>query len=153
VVLNGLGDVTVTMWVNTTNTGQQALLSGANASNDNELLLFFLTDTEVRFYTDTLSYEIWSVPSVADGQWHHLALVRDVSNNEAILYVDGVSQGTKSTTLTAMSIDPGGLILGQEQDSVGGGYNTNQALEGTLDEVRIYSRTLTPTEITALAIG
>jgi hypothetical protein len=44
-------------------------------------------------------------------------------------------------------IAPGGLVLGQEQDAVGGGFDPAQALIGILDDVRLWHRILTPDEI------
>jgi hypothetical protein len=44
-----------------------------------------------------------------------------------------------------------GLVLAQEQDSVGGGFISSQAFSGSLDEARLYTRVLTPTEIADLA--
>ena len=78
-------------------------------------------------------------------------MTRDVSGSRVELFLDGVSRGTRTAVLSRLSIDPGGLVLAQEQDSVGGGFNSSQALSGSLDEVRFYTRVLTPTEISALA--
>ena len=151
-VLDGGDDVSVALWFQTTKTGQQALISGANASNSNEFLVFLLSDVEIRFDTGEDGSSVsWTVASVADGLWHHLAVVRDGSNGQVTLYIDGASQGTKSATLNPLQIDAGGLVLGQEQDSVGGGYTASQAFAGTLDEVRLYNQALTATEITTLA--
>jgi hypothetical protein len=50
-----------------------------------------------------------------------------------------------------LSISAGGLVFGQEQDSVGGGYSPAQALDGTLDDVRFYDRLLSAQKIGALA--
>lgn len=73
------------------------------------------------------------------------------SFDQVTLYIDGASQGTKPATLNPLQIDGGGLVLGQEQDSAGGGYTASQAFVGTLDEVRLYNQALTATEITTLA--
>ena len=78
-------------------------------------------------------------------------MTRDVSASRVELFLDGVSQGGQTASLTVLSIDPGGLVLAQEQDSVGGGFTSAQAFSGSLDEVRFYTRVLTPTEIAALA--
>ncbi|MEE8491683.1 MAG: LamG-like jellyroll fold domain-containing protein [Acidimicrobiia bacterium] len=152
-VLDGGDEVSVALWFQTTKTGQQALISGANASNSNEFLVFLASDTNVWFYTGARrnSRVTWKVASVAYGLWHHLAVVRDGSNSQVTLYIDGASQGTKSATLNPLQIDAGGLVLGQEQDSVGGGYTASQAFAGTLHEVRLYNQALTATEITTLA--
>jgi hypothetical protein len=53
-----------------------------------------------------------------------------------------------------IDIDPGGLIVGQDQDSVGGGFTTNNSLAGEVDELRFYSRALSTTDVAAiLALG
>ncbi|MCH8998255.1 MAG: GTPase ObgE, partial [Proteobacteria bacterium] len=151
--LDGLSDVTVTLWLRTTKTGQQALVSGAHGSNTNEFLLLLWSATSVGFFTgeNTGSRVNWTVPSLADGAWHHLAIVRDAAGNEATLYMDGLALGTQATTLSALNIDPGGFILGQEQDAVGGGFSVAQALDGSLDDVRLYNRTLSAAEVATLA--
>jgi hypothetical protein len=151
--MDGLADLTVTAWIKTTDTGQQAILSGANSANSNDFLLFLLSPTQIAFYTGETgnSNVSWTIPSIADGAWHHLALVRNDANNQAILYLDGVSQGSRNTPLNTLTVASGGLIVGQEQDSLGGGFDPNQALNGTLDDLRLHSRTLTPQEIANLA--
>ncbi len=44
----------------------------------------------------------------------------------------------------------GGLIIGQDQDSVDGGYSAIQSWAGDVDNLRIYNRALNSTEIRAL---
>jgi len=148
--LNGLSNVTVAGWIRSTKTGQQAIISGANSGNDNEYLIFLLSDTVLRLYGGGGSVQ-WTISSLADGGWHHLAMVRDADNNQATLYIDGNSQGVRPKVFGALSIEVGGLVLGQEQDSVGGGFQASQAFSGDIDEFRVYSRVLTGPEITGLA--
>ena len=119
---DGASEVTAALWVKTTKTGQQGVVSAARAGNDNEFLLFLLSSTKIRLYTEGTFYQ-WTVPSVADDGWHHLAVTRDVSASRVELFLDGVSQGTRTAVLSPLSIDPGGLVLAQGQDSVGGGFN------------------------------
>jgi len=83
--------------------------------------------------------------NVADGLWHLLAWTRSGSNN--CLYVDDVLQGCVVNTGGPVSIDPGGLILGQEQDSVGGSFEIDQDVEGQLDEFLIFDRALTQSQL------
>jgi hypothetical protein len=150
-ILDGTSDVTVALWVKTTKTGLQALVSGANAGNDAEFELFPVSDTTIRFYTGELNttFVAWTVPSFADGAWHHLAVTRDAANDQATLFLDGVSQGPRTAIFEPLTIE--GLVLGQDQDSVGGGFDPTQASAGTMDEVRLYSRLLSDAEIADLA--
>jgi hypothetical protein len=156
--LDGLSDLTISLWFKTTKTGQGVFLSGANSGNDNELLLFLYSSTAIRFYTGESSgvYLNWPLPySVSDGQWHHVALVRDDDGgpDKVSLYLDGELVSTKNTTLSPLSIATNGFLIGQDQDSVGGGFQSSQAFQGTLDEVRLYASALDAPEIEELAAG
>lgn len=150
---DGLADMTIAAWVRLNSGGQHAVVSGANSSNSNELLLFIKSPTEIRFFTGDRSntYGKWTVPALDDGAWHHLAVIRDATGDRVELFLDGVSQGSVNKNVPTLSIAPGGLVFGQEQDSVGGGYSAAQALDGTLDDVRFYDRLLSPQKIAALA--
>ena len=154
-ILDGAENVTAALWVKTTKTGIQGLVSGANAGNDAEYELVLLSnpDLRLRFYTGETNetYVVWPVPGVADGTWHHLAVTRNAAADQAVLYVDGTSQGSRGATFNQLSVDAGGLLLGQEQDSVGGGFDPAQAFSGSLDDVRLYRRLLSDTEIADLA--
>ncbi|MDH3249254.1 MAG: putative Ig domain-containing protein [Acidimicrobiia bacterium] len=154
-ILDGATDLTVAMWVRTTDTGIQALISGANVGNDAEYEWFLLSnpDLRLRFYTgeQNVTYVWWPTPTVADGEWHHFTVLRDDANDIAELFIDGASQGTRSAVLNQLQLDPGGLVLAQDQDVVGGGFDPDQAFNGSLDEVRIYDRLLSADEIGVLA--
>jgi hypothetical protein len=152
-LLNGVGDATVATWIKPAATGTHTVLSGANVDNSNEILLIIKSGTEIRFFSgeEARDYRVWTVPTLNDGDWHHLAFVRDAAGDSLELYLDGVSQGSQAAPVSAMTIEAGGLLIGQEQDSVGGGFNVDQALHGLLDDYYIYDRTLTAEEIAALA--
>lgn len=149
--LHGLSTISVSFWINTTKTGEQAVLSGAKSGGDNEVLLLFGSDTEFRLYFHgTMS--TWTIPSIATGTWRHVVVRSNATTNQTTLYLDGVSMGNRTTSAggTPFSIDPGGLIVGQEQDSVGGSFDALQRLVGRLDDLRIYDVVLTATEIAEL---
>jgi hypothetical protein len=52
-VLNAADNVTVSFWMKTTKTGPQAVVSGANSTNDDEFLIFFNSDTQLTLYNNT----------------------------------------------------------------------------------------------------
>jgi hypothetical protein len=77
--------------------------------------------------------------SVNDGSWHHLAMSW-TNSGEMRFYRDGtLVMGINDFRTGTLLRDFGSLILGQDQDNLGGGFDSNQALEGQLDEVRIWS--------------
>ncbi len=88
--------------------------------------------------------------NLADGTWHHLAVTWRSANGELKIYVDGVESAAVNGHATGQSISTGGtLVLGQEQDTLGGGFQTFQRMQGLLDEVVLYNKVLTPAQINA----
>ena len=80
--------------------------------------------------------------------WHHIAVVQNGSTNHEYVYVDGVD--TTYASHVANNCNGGGLLtLGYDVIS-----GTNSELfNGSLDEVRIYNRALSTTEINSMYLG
>ena len=129
--LSGLSDATIEFWYRTPKAERQAMLSGATTSDPNALQLLFENDTTLRFGETT-----WTLNSISDNQWHHYAIVRNQTAGEVTLYVDGVSMGTETASLSALAVAADGLFVGQQQSEVGGGFSALEAAYGTLDELR-----------------
>ena len=73
--------------------------------------------------------------------WHDVAVVQDGSAGTRTLYVDGVSVATGAAEEAS---GPGNLW-------VGGAAGVSEFLTGSVDDVRVYSRALTTSDLTALA--
>jgi hypothetical protein len=151
--LDGVVDMTVELWVNTIDSNEGAILSGANGSpggGDNELVLFQYK-TAVELVVAVKNTSMGRIPAVvSDGQWHHLAFTRVKGMGR--VYVDGIMIAEVSgLPLGAMDIGPGGLMLGQEQDCLGGCFQDGaQAFDGLIDELAFYGRALSPDEISGI---
>jgi uncharacterized membrane protein len=87
---------------------------------------------------------------LTDGAWHHVVAVRDATSgpngDNNILYVDGVEQGREPHTYTAG--------FGSATADVNMGWldfplTTNFPYDGLLDEVALYDRALSESEIVA----
>lgn len=138
-LLNGRTNLTVSKWYRTTGSSNpHPFLSAANSGDPNEFLDWIL---------DSDSYELWNHDNRAewalgyninDGAWRYYVWVRDDTNNQVRAYLN-LTTAVGSRTLTALSVASGGLLIGQDQDSVGGGFDSNQELDGDLDELRISS--------------
>ncbi|HEX6961909.1 MAG TPA: LamG-like jellyroll fold domain-containing protein, partial [Lacipirellula sp.] len=150
-VANKLTSLSVSFWIKSTETGEQAILSGSPPAGDNELLIYFGSGTQFRTYFHGVQ-QSWTIPTVADGKWQHYVVVSVAETNTTTVYRNGVSMGSLATSAggTPLNIAAGGLLIGQEQDSVGGGFAANQRLVGDLDELRVYNRALQPEEIAEL---
>ena len=145
-VMHGLGNFTFEAWFKTTKTGQQALISGANSLESNEFLLFFNTNTVASLHLKGTSYN-FNVPIISDNEWHHVAWTRNIESLKQFFYFDGVKKGSNTVTTALLNIDANGLVLGEEQDMVGGEFLPAQAFDGYIDEVAIYDRELKESEI------
>ena len=79
--------------------------------------------------------------NVTDGNWHQVALTYD-GGSSAVLYVDGALEASTSKTYT--TTQTGRIYIGSTVE--GGGEH----FHGLVDEVEIFSRALSQTEIQAI---
>ena len=84
---------------------------------------------------------------INDGQWHHIAGVRDTAAGEAKLFVDGVLEATLTdTTGTFVEVSSVPWNIG----NVPGSGSIRFPWDGLIDEVEIFDRALTAAEIKAI---
>uniref|UniRef100_A0A3Q2XDW9 Neuronal pentraxin IIb n=1 Tax=Hippocampus comes TaxID=109280 RepID=A0A3Q2XDW9_HIPCM len=89
---------------------------------------------------------------VRDGRWHHICVSWTTRDGQWEAYQDGEKQGAGDNLAAWHPIKPGGvIILGQEQDVVGGRFDAGQAFVGELSQVNIWDRVLKPAEIQSMA--
>ena len=156
-VLDGLRDVSISFWLKTTKSGSQAIVSAANRSKDNEHIVYLWDQRNIHFFSHGTHGQharfCWvDIPPIADGQWHHIVVIRNAVEGNAAFYVDGVGYTDLCGDLEyrALTVEEGGLILGQEQDRLGGDFDPNQVLDGSLDDLRIYDKVLSAAEVQTL---
>jgi uncharacterized delta-60 repeat protein len=96
--------------------------------------------------TDTDLTEIDGTTPLNDSQWHQIVVVRDRPTDKFYLYVDGESDATPVTDGDQDGSNDGDLYIGDYGRSLGDGRTFN----GTIDEVRIYNRSLSAEQVAAL---
>jgi len=150
-VFDGLDDFSISFWLKSGGAGEQAVLSCANSGEDNELLFFIDSDTVLQLWTAGNDTEYTSLPDLCDDTWKHIVWIRDTVSNKEYVYLNNslIVDGTPGSTAT-LNVDTNGAYLGQEQDSLGGGFVAAQALDGILDQFRVYSRVLSESEVCQL---
>ncbi|XP_061605896.1 neuronal pentraxin-2a isoform X1 [Phyllopteryx taeniolatus] len=90
--------------------------------------------------------------SVSDGRWHHICITWTTRDGFWEAYQDGERLGTGDNLAPWHPIKPGGVIvLGQEQDIVGGRFDATQAFVGELSQFNMWDRVLRPGDIVGLA--
>lgn len=142
--------------INSSSSGN-CIFSGASASNDNLMNFVYVknqqpggsvTLTNMFYYIhDNVRYEFTNI-NLQPNTWYHVSLVRSEENVK--LYLDGVIQspinGHTVPTLN-LTLDPNGFIFGQDQDVLAGGFDSNQSLNGSIDNLTVYDRDLNATEV------
>jgi hypothetical protein len=80
-----------------------------------------------------------STSGIADGQWHHVAMVFQSGPSQAYLYKDGALVAT----CTMHTVDNTGNLY------IGDNASHNQKFNGQIDEVKVFNNTLTAQDIKA----
>jgi hypothetical protein len=93
-----------------------------------------------------LSY-ITSTKTVNDGVWHHIVGVKDKAAGNLLIYVDGVSSATPVTDNTTSAMTTGSFSIGRSGD------DNLYYFNGSIFDVRLYSRALAPAEIALIYRG
>ncbi|ELR69992.1 hypothetical protein C900_04436 [Fulvivirga imtechensis AK7] len=95
----------------------------------------------------TVNLALGAQNTINDNNWHHVAVVGDGANIK--FYVDGIQDGTETALQHyATGTSDYSVSLGQFVDNYG---NLFLPYNGSLDELKIYNRTLDATEIAQLA--
>ena len=155
-VFHGLEALTFSTWLNLDSATQkplQTILSLANKNDDNALVLTF-EGISFTIQNSTQQNQRRSPSVSVDAfvhRWRQIVVTKMPSSEPYKVYVDGVLKSNLTMQENdVLVVDPGGAWLGQDQDAVGGGFDSDQALKGSLDDVRIYNRALSAEEVKAL---
>ncbi len=137
---------TVAAWFRTEpREGGQALFWAHSSADERAKWRIAIEGAQLRaVLDDTVTARIVAVPrDFADGEWHHIALVRDTA--ETVLYADGERAGSAGPVPGSVSIDPpAGVRIGARVDGV------NWPFVGAMDEVWIIREALTAAQIRTL---
>ncbi|XP_007454169.1 PREDICTED: neuronal pentraxin receptor [Lipotes vexillifer] len=90
--------------------------------------------------------------SLKDNGWHHICLSWTTRDGLWSAYQDGELQGSGENLAAWHPIKPHGiLILGQEQDTLGGRFDATQAFVGDIAQFNLWDHTLTPAQVLGIA--
>ena len=85
---------------------------------------------------------------LSDGLWHAICFTWSNVDGNLTVYKDNVMTDQTSGVRTGQSITGGGKwVLGQDQDTVGGGFEIEDSFHGELVEVNVWGRVLSRQEI------
>lgn len=128
--------ITVEFWIKTTDE-QYGTVSYATAGGlFGDFFIFQSTSTTLIVSLFDVTFGV-TIPAINDNNFHNFVLTWKSTDGSTKIYLDGVLTDSSINSIGELFVNGGALVLAQEQDSVGGGFNNAQALNGILDEVKI----------------
>uniref|UniRef100_A0A672S0F4 Pentraxin 4, long n=1 Tax=Sinocyclocheilus grahami TaxID=75366 RepID=A0A672S0F4_SINGR len=153
----GIHELSICTWLKVDAKYLGTILSYATENNDNMLVLYGRNSGilgVMNFVIGDPAYRELSLQNILDGHWHHLCIIWSSIEGRFWYYLDShlISPGSKFQK--GYEIPPGGsMILGQEQDSIGGDFDETEAFVGRLAGFALWTRSLSPGEVSGLASG
>ena len=142
--LNLTGQFTVMAWVKSSESGNFQGIMGKSGTTAAAIALYRPSSNVVRLHIyDGAGYEqVDSLTNTWDGSWHHIVGTSSIQGSTKALniYIDGNFEATSARTRTPASETD--QVWGIGWYGAGGTY-----IEATINDVLIYSRALTPAEI------
>ncbi|XP_071385299.1 serum amyloid P-component-like [Centroberyx affinis] len=126
---------------------EYSLLSLATPSHNNDFLLLKINSEDVIGIWARDGSTIFLAVSLERNTWHSLCATWTSDTGVAQLWVDG-KPTVKRFIHSGQPITGAPVtILGQEQDSYGGGFDAKQSFIGMLSDVHMWDYVLSPSEI------
>jgi hypothetical protein len=137
----------ISFWINTTQVPSTYGVIMAKFGGSDSIRAFHChlrANGTIRFYERNTGNQDESdtTTTINDGNWHHIVITK--SSTQRIIYIDGSADVTTSTTFTANSGGSENIKLGRD--------NSGNAdwLEGKLDQVRLFTKELSSSEVSTL---
>ena len=133
------GDLTISQWVYHSNWSNA---KGRLFHKDNAYTLYIYDgDETIRFYNYNTGKNGGGTKHDLSGSgWHHVAATYDKSAGEVKIYIDGLYKG-KNSIGSPLGQSPVDVHIGIDEDK------TSYAINGKIDETRLWKKKLTKTEI------
>ncbi|CAL8314687.1 unnamed protein product [Arctogadus glacialis] len=151
-ILPQLRAITACMWLRSTEERGPAgtPLSYAVPGQPNELVLLQGPRSALELL---INDKVAQLPlNLTRGSWQHMCVSWSQKGGAWQAYQGGRLKGEGHGLAPGHHLRAGGqLVLGQEQDSLGGGFDSTQALVGELAQVGLWDRVLTPVQVAGLA--
>lgn len=141
------GSFTISAWVKIDVTGADHLIAVSEVSSYSNYWLFFGINGSQKLYANlydgTNNPYIVTTTTFSTGTWYHVVFIRDTAADNIRIYINGSSAASAVTDTTTSVPTYGDFNLGKRT------YFASK-LDGSLDEVGIWSRALSAGEISQL---
>ena len=144
----GTNPFTITAWIKTATNGQMISWGSTGAGQRIEFRI-----NSGRLRCDTNGGNVQGDTNVLDNQWHHVAITvkenATISSGDVTFYLDGQDDTRTSSDTDVFNITSNfDVQIGQMYD-----FSSSRWYIGLIDDVRIYSKILTPEEIEKTMAG
>ncbi len=146
-------DFTLSAWVYLGSDATQTNMILANPSNvvdDNTWTYAFTaggSQIEASIYPRNYLY-VPVIPASIINSWHHVVYVK--SGTTAKVLLDGIVLGTHAVAAVTTYNNPRSILIGADDDALNDGLADRWFFHGKLDDIRIYNRGLSYSEIQTL---
>jgi len=138
--------VSVCSWVKSSKSRKHSMTFWFSYAAPHQTNMLLIGDWEL--YLNGASIVSWKNVIMVKNLWYHYCLTWSLSTKVMDFYLNGVLVQSRSSGST---IAPGGIIvLGQDQDTYGGGFDVKQAFGGDMHLLNVFSRKLFPQEVAAM---
>ncbi|XP_030628150.1 serum amyloid P-component-like [Chanos chanos] len=124
----------------------QTLFSLATRSHADDFVLFRTSQGHYQLYVANTDVHYYDLPEKLN-HWNSLCVTWDSSTGLAQMWVNGLASSRKSLRPGDSIAGTPSIILGQDQDSYGGGFNANDCFVGHLSDVHMWDRIRSHSEV------
>nr|QDC17492.1 SAP [Boleophthalmus pectinirostris] len=121
------------------------LFTVATHSQENDFIIYKNARDEMEFYVRG-DYAAFKGLDNQLNKWHSVCGTWDAASGLVQLWVNGKHSSIKFVTNSIIN-EPMSIVLGQEQDSFGGGFSSSQSFVGMIRDVHMWDKILSPCEI------
>lgn len=138
-------DVSISAWINSDETTRGDVIGQSQYVK----IINGITNDKWTFYIYGLTDNVYliSTSTIPQGTYVHVVGTYDHTTKEAILYVDGTPEDS-GTLIGTRKTNAFPFFVGAEIETLGG--TIWSPLDGTIDEVSVWERVLSPEEVTTL---
>ncbi|XP_062376362.1 C-reactive protein-like [Sardina pilchardus] len=146
---NNFASVTVCLRFFTELTRTYSLFSMASTSSDNDFLIYKTANKHFDAWTCGKVSAFHGLPDEPN-TWYSICSTWDSNSGLAQVWINGNSSIRKVGFKGRLSGNPN-IVLGQEQDSVNGGFDASQSFVGMITDVHMWDYVLSACEIQQFA--
>ena len=152
--LSGASSFTISGWYKQSTLDVVNYMFGSYIDASNRVLIYTWSNGLMNFQFNKLGAAYYArfdySTVVTAGQWFHFSVIYDgggaTNANKVKIYIDGVSQ-----TLSFIGAFPTSAPIGTNTTTIGKVSDAAQTWNGSIDEVCLLDRVVTPTEIVTLS--